>query len=103
MDHHNPVKEKLCREINKRCEEKLNKKVSKKPKVLKSSRNSKNLPAKTTFQYNYYVSTWDRLIARTQTNDQYFKKGEYMRSTERDRQDRYLSKLLTYLAIPEEQ
>jgi hypothetical protein len=38
-------------------------------------------------KFDYYTSTWDRLIKKTQTNDEYLKRGEYKWSQEREKQD----------------
>lgn len=37
-------------------------------------------------KHDYYTSTWDKLIKKTQTNDEYLVRGDYVRSKERDRQ-----------------
>ena len=85
FDFQNPLKEKLTREINKRCEEKLKHKFQKVKKTRNKQVKKQNKENMT--QFDYYTSTWDRLIARTQTTDQELKRGEFTRSKERDRQD----------------
>lgn len=53
-------------------------------------RNPKNF-----FKYNYNTSAWDRLISKTQTTDEFLKKGDYARSKQRDFESEFSQKNIT--------
>lgn len=90
LDYQNPLKEKLTKEINLRCEEKIRHKAKVNSKLARLTRNvikHNTVHPQHVKGYDYYTSTWDKLIHKTKDNNEILRKGEYRRSKERDRED----------------
>jgi hypothetical protein len=90
LDQQNLIKDKLTREINLRCEDKIRHKVKVNCKLARQTRNIiKHNTHKTQYVkgFDYYTTTWDKLIHKTRNDNNILNKSEQKRSVERDREN----------------
>ena len=94
---YDPVKEKLTREINKRCEEKLQRAKVKKVNIsnynilttfMFRNINSKMIQNRSrALKHDYHTSAWDKFINKTQKVNDDLLKGHFTRSKQRDKDE----------------